>query len=615
MNKKLNWKAWSVGILTVFAVLQLLPTFSHYKDAKGVEKSYLPDIYTQWFDKQISYGLDLKGGLELRYTVDYKKAIGDNTFRLRDSVLDRLGDAYATAQKKEWATLSDAEKKPMLDRFVATRTAFNTLKVDFKFPEDQKLLDSTLVSRLDDRFELRTADKMITLFMPDKAVNKLKNEIVDQTLSVIRKRVDAFGLVEPDVRKSGDADIDLQLPGLSDRQMRMVRERVGQAAQLTFRMVRLDAKVFDDKGAAVTKFKADHPDAAKSLTWNPDSRGAYLKADKKSEILKFVKTLQEEKQVPDDVLIGYEFFDGKNDGNGDKVEKYWRTYNLTGKTELTGDNLTRAGVGSDQKNSWVVNLEFDSRGAKTFGDLTEKNVGNLMAIMLDDDVSSAPRINEAIRGGRAQITLGRGTSAKNQLDEARSLVTVLNNGAYKAPVIKVHDIEVGPSLGADAVKSGLVSMFVGVLLVVLFMALYYRQGGLIANAALVLNLLLQLACLVSFNAALTLPGMAGLTLTTAMAVDANILIFERIREELRLGRTVRNALDLGYGRAFWTIFDSHITAGMAGAVLMMYSNGPIYGFAVTLLIGIGTSMFTSIVATRLVYDYLLDRGKLKQLSV
>ena len=158
-------------------------------------------------------------------------------------------------------------------------------------------------------------------------------------------------------------------------------------------------------------------------------------------------------------------------------------------------------------------------------------------------------------------------------------------------------------------------MLVGVLAVVAFMVFYYRQGGIIADVALLLNLILQLACLVSFNAALTLPGMAGLTLTTAMAVDANILIFERVREELRTGKSTRNALDLGYGRAFWTIFDSHITAGMAGAVLMMYSSGPIYGFAVTLLIGIGTSMFTSIVATRLIYDWLISKGKLGELSV
>ena len=601
MDKKFNLKAWFTIGLAVLSVLMLLPTFV----------AGLPSFYTDFFDKRLSYGLDLKGGLELRYTVDYKKAISDNTFRLRDGLSERLADAHAKAKGKDRATFSEAEKAETQKRFTIARTAFNALSVKFTDAADKKLLDTALVETLDARFQLRSVnDNEVALFMSDKDVTALRNEIVDQTLSVIRKRVDAFGLVEPDVRRAGEAEIDLQLPGLSERQMRMVRERVGQAAQLTFRMVLPEAKVFDDKAAAVDEFKKANADI-KTLTLVPDSRGAYLRADKKSELLRFVKTAT----VAEEVLIGYELDENKDPITGESKDKFWRTYNLTAKTELTGDNLTRAAIGYGDKGETVVNLEFDGRGAKVFADLTEKNVGNLMAILLDDDVTSAPQIREKIGGGRAQITLGRGANQNVQMDDARSLVTVLNNGAYKAPVIKVHDIEVGPSLGKDAVNSGLVSMFVGVFLVISFMLVYYRQGGAIADIALLFNLLLQCACLVMFNAALTLPGMAGLALTTAMAVDANILIFERIREELRLGRSVRNALDLGYGRAFWTIFDSHITAGMAGAVLMVYSTGPIYGFAVTLLIGIATSMFTSIVGTRLIYDYLLDNGKLKTLSV
>ena len=605
MDKKRNWKAiFTIGLLIV-SVLQLLPTF-----LPG-----LPAAYTDIFDKQISYGLDLKGGLELRFTVDYKKAIRDNALRLRDSIADRLGDAYAKGKGKEWNTLADKDRDEILARFDVKLQpgAFKDLSVKFKDAADAKLLTTELVAGIDNSFQLRTVSPTeLTLFLPDKRVFELRNDIVDQTLSTIRKRVDAFGLVDPDVRRSGEAEIDLQLPGLSERQMRTVRERIGQAAQLTFRMVRPDAKVFDDKAAALDAFKKDNADISKNLTIVPDGRGSYLKSDKKSELIRFVRTIQ----VPEDVMVGYELVEERGPSGAVK-SSYWRTYNLTAKTELTGDNLTRAAAGYDSNhgNQPVVNLEFDSRGARIFGDLTEKNVGNLMAIMLDDDVNSAPRINERIGGGRAQITLGRGSSQQAMLEEAKSLVTVLNNGAYKAPVIKVHDIEVGPSLGQDAVRAGLISMLVGVLLVVGFMVFYYRQGGIIADVALVFNLLLQLACLVSFNAALTLPGMAGLTLTTAMAVDANILIFERVREELRTGKSTRNALDLGYGRAFWTIFDSHITAGMAGAVLMMYSSGPIYGFAVTLLIGIGTSMFTSVVATRLMYDWLISKGKLNELSV
>lgn len=605
MDKKLNWKAWFTIALLIVSVLQLLPTF-----LPG-----LPDFYTNIFEKQISYGLDLKGGLELRYTVDYKKAIRDNALRLRDSVADRLADAYSKGKGKDWATLTDKERDDVLARWEVKLQpgAFKDLSVKFKDAADAKLLSADMVATVDSSFQLRNVSPTeMTLFLPDKRVLELRNDIVDQTLSTIRKRVDAFGLVEPDVRRSGEAEIDLQLPGLSERQMRMVRERIGQAAQLTFRMEVVAAKVFDDKAAAIETFKKDNADIGKSFTLVPDSRGSYVKADKKSELIRFVRTVT----VPDEILVGYELVEERA-ANGSVKSSYWRTHNLTAKAPLSGDNLTRAAASYDSQhgNQPVVNLEFDARGARIFGDLTEKNVGNRMAIMLDDDINSAPNINEPIHGGRAQITLGRGNSHQAMLEEAKSLVTVLNNGAYKAPVIKVHDIEVGPSLGQDAVRSGLISMMVGVLLVVFFMVFYYRQGGIIADIALLFNLLLQLACLVSFNAALTLPGMAGLTLTTAMAVDANILIFERVREELRSGKSTRNALDLGYGRAFWTIFDSHITAAMAGAVLMMYSSGPIYGFAVTLLIGIGTSMFTSIVATRLMYDYLISKGKLQHLSV
>jgi preprotein translocase subunit SecD len=201
------------------------------------------------------------------------------------------------------------------------------------------------------------------------------------------------------------------------------------------------------------------------------------------------------------------------------------------------------------------------------------------------------------------------------MEEARALVTVLNNGAYKAPVIKVHDIFVGPSLGQDAVRSGMLSIALGFALAFLFMLMYYRQSGLVANIALIFNLLLVLAALVSLNAALTLPGMAGIVLTVGMALDANVLIFERVREELRNGRSVCNALDLGYGKAFWTIFDAQITTAIAAFVLMQYASGPIYGFAVTLLIGIVCSMFTSIFVTRMIYNYLLDAGKLEKISI
>ena len=601
MEKKRNWKAWLVVVLTVWAVLQIVPSFV----------DDLPDAYRSFFDKQLSYGLDLKGGLELKYTVDYKKAINDNTGKLRDSLRERLVDAKAKKEGKDGATLTDKERAESGKTFTIKRTAFNSLQVAFADAADAALLDEDMVNTIDLRFKLRTDEGVASLFLPDKAVIEIRNEIVEQTVSVIRKRVDAFGLVEPDVRRSGDADIDIQLPGLNPRQMKTVREKIGQAAQLTFRMVVQDARIFDDQKAALDTWKAANVDKAKTLEWQGSQRGAFLKSQRKSEIIGFVKTLT----VPDNVIIGYEYVEEKDPVSAEVMNRYYRTYSLQSNAPLTGDNLTRTAVGYGDKGEPVVNLEFDSRGTRIFGDLTEKNVGNLMAIMLDGDVSSAPVIRERIGGGRAQITLGGGRSVAQQMEEARALVTVLNNGAYKAPVIKVHDIEVGPSLGRDAVRSGVFSIIFGFGLAFLFMMIYYRKAGMVANVALLLNLVLVLAALVSFNAALTLPGMAGIVLTVGMALDANVLIFERIREELRNGRSVRNALDLGYGKAFWTIFDAQITTAIAGAVLMQYATGPMYGFAVTLLVGILCSMFTSIFVTRVIYNHLLDSGKLEELSI
>ncbi|MCB9740057.1 MAG: protein translocase subunit SecD [Deltaproteobacteria bacterium] len=595
MDSKRNWKVLGTSLLMVLAVLQILPSL--------VE---MPSFYTSIFSNQLNLGLDLKGGLELKYTVDYKRAIADNTNKLRDALRERLVDAAAKKAGKDGATLTNAERDEIGKRFTITKTGVGSIDVAFAQADEAGLLDKDMVETIDQRFELRNSDGKANLFLPDKAITELKNEIVAQTLQVVRKRVDAFGLVEPDVRKSGDADIDVQLPGLSERQMAVVREKIGQAAQLTFRMVVPEAKVFDNQQSAVESFKAANAEKAKTLQWSQDGRGAFLRSEKKSELLAFIKTVS----VPDNVMLGYELVEEKDPTSGEVRDTYWRTYDLQAVAPLTGDNLTRAAVGYGEKGEPVVNLEFDSRGARIFGDLTEKNVGNLMAIMLDGDVSSAPRINERIGGGRAQITLGGARSVAQQMEEARALVTVLNNGAYKAPVIKVHDVEVGPSLGRDAVRSGMISIVLGFILAALFMLWYYRQGGVIANIALFCNLILVTACLVAFNAALTLPGMAGIVLTVGMALDANVLIFERVREELRNGRSVRNALDLGYGKAFWTIFDAQITTAIAGFVLMQYATGPIYGFAVTMLIGIGCSMFTSIFVTRLIYNYLLDSGKI-----
>jgi len=366
-------------------------------------------------------------------------------------------------------------------------------------------------------------------------------------------------------------------------------------------MVDHEARFFADKKEQVDSFKTANPDKAPTLDW-VTSADPYLRAINKSEIIAFTKTTN----VPDDHIVSYEFVEIRD--KGVVTDKFWRTHYLFRSVEVSGDRVTRSFTAYDEKGEPFVSLEFDRRGASEFETTTRNNVGNDMAILLDDEVSSAPNIKEAIAGGRARITMGGSRPPQEILKDSQALVTVLTHGAYKAPVHKVHDYEVGPSLGGDTVDAGVLAMSVGSIFVIIFMLLYYRLAGVVANLALLLNVVLILAILVAFNAALTLPGMAGIILTIGMAVDANVIINERVREELRAGRTLRAAIQTGYSRAFWTVFDANITTALAGLILLNYTTGPLHGFAVTLLIGIVCSMFTAVYVTRRMFEMMLDRG-------
>ena len=254
-------------------------------------------------------------------------------------------------------------------------------------------------------------------------------------------------------------------------------------------------------------------------------------------------------------------------------------------------------------------MEFNDIGARLFEQITGANVKKRLAIILDNNVYSAPVIQERIGGGRAQIT-GRFTT-----DEANDLAIVLRAGALPAPVKIIEQRTVGPSLGEDSIKKGLWAMFVSAFFVALFMVVYYRVAGVVADSALVLNVVLTLATLAIFRATLTLPGIAGLVLSIGMSVDANILIHERIKEELRWGKTMRAAIDQGYHRAFVTIIDSNVTTLIAGVFLYQFGTGPVRGFAVTLCIGILANIFTAVYITRWIFDYITLRPGVKQLSI
>jgi preprotein translocase subunit SecD len=279
---------------------------------------------------------------------------------------------------------------------------------------------------------------------------------------------------------------------------------------------------------------------------------------------------------------------------------------------LTGAELTRADVGADPNapGNWQVAIEFTPTGTKVFGDITEQNVGRHLAIILDGNLYSAPRINERIPGGRAVIT------GQFSVDDARDLAIVLRAGALPAPVTILEERTVGPSLGADSIRQGMIAILGSAAAVVVFMLLYYRLSGLIADVALVLNLMILLACMAGFGATLTLPGIAGIALTIGMAVDTNILIFERIREELRVGKTPRSAIDAGFNRALRTIIDTHLTVMVTAGILYNFGTGPVKGFAVSLFVGLAASLFTAYFFTRLLFDVVyMGRRKVQTVSI
>jgi preprotein translocase subunit SecD len=605
MEKQGLTKPILIGLMAFVALLYVIPTV--------VGTDALPGWYTNVFSKQLNYGLDLQGGLELRYTVDYKKAIGDNTLRMRFAFIDEIAKALAQNDGKVPDELKGEALDPYRARVELKRSDFDTLAVHFDSAADGEVLTTELVRRVDFNFDrTKVNDTDYILRLRDTKVIDIRDSSVGQTLQIIRKRIDAFGLVEPIVRQSGDSNIEIQLPGVRKAQMDIVRERIGQTAQLIFRIANHDNGVFfiETVRPALQAYLGTEKKRAPTLEMRKASANEYyLRAANKSEIVSFLKDVA----IPDDYFVGYELVEPKRGDVG--VAPYWRTVWLGSKIQMTGEHLTRAVALFDQQNRPYLSLEFDTIGAGQFDETTAANVGKDMAIMLDEDMYSAPRIKERIGGGRARIDLGSNRHPQELLAEAKALETVLSTGAYKAPVHKIHDFEVGPSLGREAIESGKFSLLVGFAFVFIFMVIYYRKAGIYANIALLLNLLFIGAVLVSFNAALTLPGIAGIVLTVGMAVDANVLIFERIREELRSGKSPRAAVEQGFGRAFWTIFDANITTAIAGMILLKFTSGPIYGFAVTLLIGILSSVFTAIVVTRMFFGWAVAKKGTESLSI
>ena len=395
----------------------------------------------------------------------------------------------------------------------------------------------------------------VLLAMDQKEITELRANAVTQGLETIRNRIDQFGVSEPDIRPEHGDRILVQLPGIKNPQEAI--DLIGKMAVLEFKFVAqnvTEEEIHDNKP----------PPGVKLYPMRPSDRNT------------------QETKVP-----------------------------LEEKVVLTGQHITDAKfeVGQRSFGEAQISLNFDDEGAKLFERLTSENVGRKLAIVLDGIVYSDPVIKERIPNGRAVI------SGSFSDDEAKAVAIALRTGRLPAPVKILEQRTVGPALGADSIKSGILASAIGGLGIIVFMVIYYRFSGVIADVALAMNILLVLVLMALIRATLTLPGIAGIALTIGIAVDANVLIYERIREELRLGKTPRAAIDTGYERATITIMDANVTSAIAALVLYGFGTGPVKGFAVTLFFGLAANMFTAIFVTRIIFDYLLAERHIKELSI
>ncbi|MDT8317615.1 MAG: protein translocase subunit SecD [bacterium] len=397
----------------------------------------------------------------------------------------------------------------------------------------------------------------ISIALSKDEIAYIKKNSVDQGIETIRNRIDEFGVSEPTIQRQGENRILIQLPGVKDPDRAI--ELIGKTAQLQFKLVN-DEQSVDD---------------------------ALKRPQSGSEIV-YQKAVEK--------------------GTGRIIKN--TPFLLKKRVLMTGDRLTNARVRIDnQFNKPYVAIDFDSKGAKQFERLTGDNKGKRLAIVLDNNVYSAPVIKDKISGGSA-IVEGSFT-----IEEAHDLAIALRAGALPAPVVILENRTVGPSLGQDSIEKGFLSIIIGGVLVIIFMIIYYRLSGVIADIVLVLNVLLIIGVLSALNATLTLPGIAGIVLTIGMAVDANVIVFERIREEMRLGKTPLAALNGGFTKAVLPIMDANVTTLIAALVLFEFGTGPIKGFAVTLSIGILASLFTALYVSRVIFDLFLKGKKVNSLSI
>lgn len=634
--KEFRFKIIIILAAIVLAVYLLWPTYKDYSNNKSISetvekkrtelKTSIPEITKQDLEKKliaiedsirvadpsiletrqkrIKLGLDLQGGMRVVLEV--------NTAKLLEKLAKNPDDVF----KK---VLTEAEKEAVLS--------------------EESVVD--IVGRKFEQRQIRLSRYFGTIREDDADIlNRLKEDAedaVNRAMEIIRNRVDQYGVSEPSIQRQGSRRVIVELPGVAKEEE--AKNLLQGTALLEFRILKdpeftvsvmqkiddvLSGKVLDDTSKTDTtktlakdttnlasdtsqqkqlseeEFKREHPWFAVAML-DPQGRSAdaYVRESQKALITQYLNREDVQKVVPNNV----EFVYSAKPIGADKGEDIYFMYLVNKNPELTGGVITDAQANIDPNTSSpIVSMEMNSEGATEWARITGANVDKRIAIMLDGVAFSAPVVRGKIPGGRSQI------EGMANMEEAKLLEIVLKAGALPAPVDIIEERTVGPSLGQDSVNSGFLASIIGYIAVGLFMILYYRTSGSVAAVGLIFSIMFILAILAGFGATLTLPGIAGIILTMGMAVDANVLIFERIREEMETGKTLKASIDSGFSKSYSAIFDSNITTFFTGLILYQFGTGPVQGFALTLMIGIATSLFSALFLCRVIFDMMVSKG-------
>jgi SecD/SecF fusion protein len=612
--KKNRWKIVLILISIAGALWYLYPTYKDInyqkklsqlrgEDSLRFVQEHLDDIQ-KVRQKRIKLGLDLQGGMYVSLEVDIVKML-DNLAKNKDETFRQI----LSEVRKEALTSQEPVTSILLRKFQEKGIRLS------RYYGDIRQSDSEIIAELEKQAE----------------------EAIDRALEVIRNRVDKYGVAEPSIQKQGNNRIVVELPGVKNREE--VRQLLQSTAVLEFKLLKpadIAIKVMQSidnylagKGAADTvdtakvaktrdttktisaelgadtsaglsefeKFKKEHPFFAYVRVDERTGIGFVMARDKK--MVDFILSRPDVKNlIPPD----FEFVWSAKPFTAQDGNQYYNLLAVKKEPEITGKVITEARATIDpDNNSPIVIMRMNSEGAREWARITGANINKHIAIILDGTAYSWPVVRTKIVGGSSQI------EGLDSPEEAKLLEVVLKAGALPAPLEIIEERNVGPSLGEDSIQKGLKSAYLAFIVIALFMIVYYSTGGIVADLALVLNIAFILAVLAGFNATLTLPGIAGIILTIGVAVDANVLIYERIREELAIGRTLRSAIDEGYSKAFSAIFDSNITTFLTALILYNFGSGPIQGFALTLMIGVIANLFSAVFITKVIYDIVADK--------